>query len=213
MTQIQSRWSEQGHGRLHYLEAGQRGQPAVMFLHGASFSAETWRQIGTVEQLAGEGFHAVAVDLPGYGKSSDAELRQESWLAETIERLGLRRPAVVSPSMSGQVALPLLATSPQRVSAWVAVAPVKVPGYVDALADLSIPVLAIWGEHDNVVPPAVADQLVERLPNARKVVIPGAGHAPYMNDAPAFHDALLAFLHKEVSHVSRPRGRSPTTGG
>ena len=203
MTEIRSGWSDNNCGRLHYLTAGQQGQPAVMLLHGASFSADTWSETGTLVTLAGEGFHVVAVDLPGYGKSPDAEVQEESWLAETIDRLNLDRPVVVSPSMSGRLTLPLLAIAPERLAAWVAIAPVSIPKYIGALGDCITPVLAVWGEHDDVVPPELADRLVERVPSARKVVIPGAGHAPYLDDTTAFHDALLAFLHKEVLAVSR----------
>ena len=193
--QIESQFLERSEGRVHYLEAGPRQQAAVVLLHGASFSAETWREIGTIQRLATAGFRVLAIDIPGHGESLDTALNQKTWLSEVLDQLEIPLPAaVVSPSMSGKLSLPLLASSPQRLSGFVAVAPVDIPIWLDRLADCRVPVLAVWGAQDDLVPHEYADALVERLPKARKVVIAGAGHAPYMNDADAFHDAVLNFL-------------------
>ncbi|MET0906058.1 MAG: alpha/beta hydrolase [Tardiphaga sp.] len=52
-------------GSFHIIEQG-RG-PTVLFCHGFPDTAETWRsQMGAV---AGAGFHAVALDMRGYGES------------------------------------------------------------------------------------------------------------------------------------------------
>ena len=99
--------------------------------------------------------------------------------------------------MSGRFSLPLVTTQPQRLAGYVAVAPVGIPQYKERLSNISVPVLAIWGENDNIVPRANQDLLAQSAPDARKVIIPNAGHAPYMQDAPAFHVKLVSFL-KEV---------------
>lgn len=197
---MHAQFLERPEGRVHYLEAGPAGESAVVLLHGASFSAKTWRDTGTIERLATAGFRVVALDIPGYGESSAASFDQKTWLSEVLDQLAIHRGAVVvAPSMSGKVSLPLLAESPERLSGFVAVAPVGIPQWLERLTDCHVPVLAIWGANDDLVPQEYADALVERLPHARKVVIAGAGHAPYMNDADAFHDAVLSFLRETTA--------------
>jgi len=195
--EIQSLWTTVAGSRVHYLAAGPaRGRPVVL-LHGASFQAKTWQDIGTLDTLAAAGYRACAIDLPGFGESPPAQVNADTWLGTLLDALDVSKPVVVSPSMSGRYALPLVTRQPQRLAGFVAVAPVGIPQYKERLSDISVPVLAIWGENDHVVPHANQDLLARSAPHARKVVIPHAGHAAYMQDAVTFHAALLAFL-KEV---------------
>lgn len=179
---------------IHYLEIGDISSPAILFLHGASFTAHTWQEIGTLTYFADRGFRAIAVDVPGYGKSQSINFPRREFLLELLDGIQCDRPILVSPSMSGGYSLPFIARDAKKLSGFVAVAPVGINRYQEAIAGISLPVLAIWGSNDRIVPPKYADLLVELFPQAKKVILLDAGHACYMKATSAFHQHLFAFL-------------------
>ena len=180
--------------RIHYLEAGQAGVPTVLFLHGASFSSQTWQELGTLTLLAEQGYRAVAVDLPGFGRSESISGPPLEFILALLDSLKLEQPVVVSPSMSGQYSLPLVANHPERLSGFVPVAPVGIPALKTQLQGVTLPTLAIWGSNDRIVLVEQAGLLCELMPNAETVILPEAGHACYMRAPADFHRHLLNFL-------------------
>ena len=68
------------------------------------------------------------------------------------------------------------------------------PDATPLLAEISVPVLAIVGDEDQITPVAGASQIADGVADGRLVVIPRAGHLSNLEDAPAFNRALSSFL-------------------
>jgi pimeloyl-ACP methyl ester carboxylesterase len=194
MSQNQSYSVDVAGARVHYLAGGPEDGRPVVLLHGASFTSDTWKQIGTLTALAGAGYRVCAVDLPGFGQSAPLRGDERTWLRTFLDQFGIDKAVVVSPSMSGSFALPFVTGDPGRVAGFVAVAPVAVAAYRKDLGKIQAPVLAVWDENDRTIPFEHADLLARAGKPGRKVIIPNGSHAPYMSDPAAFHAELLSFL-------------------
>jgi abhydrolase domain-containing protein 14 len=182
-----------GHA-IHGLVAGPATGRPVLLLHGAKFSSMTWKRLGTLAQLAAAGYRALAVDLPGFGRSPGWELDRDGFLADLLPALELERPVVVAPSMSGSLAFPLVLEHPKRIAGFVAIAPVGTGHYAPLLAGSAVPTLILWGERDQAIPVALADELAASFDDATVVILPGARHPAYLDQSRRFHQALLEFL-------------------
>ncbi len=67
------------------------------------------------------------------------------------------------------------------------------PSVIDELADMDVPALVLVGEQDQAFLRA-AEVMAAKLPRARHVVIPDAGHIVNIEQAERFDAELLAFL-------------------
>jgi pimeloyl-ACP methyl ester carboxylesterase len=68
----------------------------------------------------------------------------------------------------------------------------------DRVAAISAPTLITVGDLDLVLPPRFSQELAERIPNARLVVIPDVGHQPFQ-EVPADYNVLLADFWQSVA--------------
>ncbi len=103
--------------RLHYLETG-AGDPVLM-LHGWPTSSYLWRRI---VPIVGEGNRAIALDLPGYGKSDKPLDSSYSFrfydriLSGFFDQIGVDRVGLAVHDLGGPVGLYWAAQHPERVT-------------------------------------------------------------------------------------------------
>ena len=84
---------------------------AILLLHGAAFSSETWESVGTLEMLNELGVSTVTIDLPSYHNSAKVTIPKNkieylSFIREQFEILNFKKIFIISPSMSGKVCKP-----------------------------------------------------------------------------------------------------------
>lgn len=64
----------------------------------------------------------------------------------------------------------------------------------DVLPTIAVPTLLLYGDRDVRAPLPVAEDLHERIPGSRLVVLPGVGHDTNSEAPDAFNDAVRTFL-------------------
>jgi pimeloyl-ACP methyl ester carboxylesterase len=110
--------------RLHYLDYGTAGKPAMLCVHGGAAHAH-WFDFVAADFARDH--HVLALDQRGHGDSQWADPPDYSYeryaadLAEVVENLDLRDFVLVGHSMGGTVALTYAAAHPGRARALVVV--------------------------------------------------------------------------------------------
>jgi haloalkane dehalogenase len=105
--------------RVHYVDEGPRGVPAVLMLHGEPSWSYLYRKM--IRRVAAAGHRVVAPDLVGFGRS-DKPVRREDytyqrhvdWMHAVIEALDLRGITLVCQDWGGLIGLRLVAEHPDR---------------------------------------------------------------------------------------------------
>ncbi|OGA55025.1 MAG: hypothetical protein A3G24_25900 [Betaproteobacteria bacterium RIFCSPLOWO2_12_FULL_62_13] len=114
-----SRFVKAGGLRLHYLDYGTAGGPAILCVHGGAAHAHWFDFVAADFSVD---YHVRALDLRGHGDSAwpqppdYAYQRHASDLAEVVEKLDLRDFVLIGHSMGGMVSLVYASAHPGRVA-------------------------------------------------------------------------------------------------
>ncbi len=109
------------------VELNPAGKAPIVFIHGLGSNLKFWRH--QLDHFAKLGHRVVAVDLPGYGKSSKPATfpyTMESFadvVREAVKALSIERPILVGHSMGGHTALSYAVRWPDEPRALVLTAP------------------------------------------------------------------------------------------
>jgi pimeloyl-ACP methyl ester carboxylesterase len=109
---------------LAYIDEGS-GTDVLLFIHGLGSNLKAW--IKNIEGLK-HSYRCIAIDLPGYGKSSKKDYTfSMSFFAESVlqllDQLNIEAVTLVGHSMGGQVAVKAALMNASRISKLVLVAP------------------------------------------------------------------------------------------
>ena len=143
MTAISYRTADVDGFNIFYREAGKRGAPKLLLLHGFPSSSHMFRDL---IPLLADHFHIIAPDLPGFGKS-DMPQRGVTFhdVAEKIDRftelVGFDRYAVYVFDYGAPTGFRLAVKHPDRITAIISQ---NGNAYEEGLSDGWNPIRAYW---------------------------------------------------------------------
>lgn len=181
--------------KIHYLRGGDaESRDKVILLHGKRYTSQDWRQVGIMEKLSTKGFHVIALDLPGYGKSDPLEGEMEDVLLEFSDELKIEEFHLVGPSFSGEIALKFALKYGHRLKSLILVGSINVDRYANRLKDINVRTLVVWGEKDDIAPYESARLLKNNIRGSRLYTFHELGHACYLECPDEFAHILAEFL-------------------
>ena len=183
--------------------------PVMLFLHGNGENLETLRRVGLFEEFRRLGVSVLAIDYPGYGRSS-GKPSEASLIASGragFEALAARFPTrpkfIAGWSLGAAVAVQTAATHQRDLAGQIFLSPwYDLPTVASSIfpemlvrialrdryhsgeaADgLDLPALVIHGELDQLIPVDHGRRLHERLPTGSRFVgLDGVGHNDLMS--------------------------------
>ena len=156
-------------------------RPIVLLLHDRGRSAGQWREF---VPLLESRFRVAVPDLP----ANDDDVFEQLEALLDGERCG-----VIGHGAGGALAQSLAVKG--GVDAMVLLDAPRAEGVGDEdLASFEFPVLLLWGEDDEVVPVAVAEELNDAIPTSTLGLLPGCGHDLTDDAAATIAPMILEYL-------------------
>jgi 3-oxoadipate enol-lactonase len=190
-------------GASLYYEVTGAGSPVVL-LHGLNLDHHVWD--AQVAPLA-HAHTVVRYDLRGAGRSTDGvgyriRPRHAEDLKALLDHLELVRVSLLGLSLGGGAAIDFAIAYPNAVRALILVSPLLEGSATARLGDVTAPTLVAVGELDAQDAREIASTLEAGIPDAWKVVIPGASRTVNVDDPKRFNEIVMAFL-AETERKSR----------
>lgn len=128
-----------GDQKIHYVEAGKRGRQVVLLIHGWSSS---WYAMSPLLDFLAQRFHAIAIDLPGYGKSPRLSEKTTipkyaDLIADLIEQVSDGPVVLIGHSMGGMISITLSRKYPVLVERMILLSP-TISGHLSTSINLFI---------------------------------------------------------------------------
>ena len=144
MASIRFKIADVDGARIFYREAGKVGAPALLLLHGFPTSSHMFRDL---IPLLADGFHIVAPDLPGFGRSDIPSGITFAKIADIIGRftriIGLSRFAMYIFDYGAPTGLRLALKYPEHITAIITQ---NGNAYEEGLSEGWNPIRAYWNE-------------------------------------------------------------------
>ena len=183
---------------IRYLQDG-TGSPVIL-LHGYNFFSDTWVEAGIFDTLA-RYYSVYSFDMPYGPKSRSDKLDTQDgdeyadFLHAFLHHLAIPEPVLIGASISGEVTLRyLLRGHPAKAA--VVIGPVGLKNLGQQLSRISVPLLAIWGDRDQISSPSDSHILTEHIKTAAIMMVEGAGHPCYLDEPVKFTGIVQDFLLK-----------------
>jgi pimeloyl-ACP methyl ester carboxylesterase len=149
--------------------------------------ADTRAEADTPEGI--EGRRRMLTLVADAGPRAVAEAMIPKLLAEETRR---SRPDLVE-----QVRGLVLASSVEAIAGAVTAMMTR-PDSTPLLGSIHVPTLVLVGEHDQLTPPSIAQELHQAIPGSELAMVPAAGHLSSFEQPDAFNSALAGFLDRQL---------------
>ena len=141
---------------IAYAEEGS-GEKTLLFIHGLSSTLDAWKK--NIQGLKDD-YRCIAVDLPGYGKSSRNSTNYSlsdygGMLQEFIKKKDLKNVILVGHSMGGQIAMHTVLNYPEDFQKLILIAPAGIETFTEQEATLMkasyTPVMVVNTTNDQIL--------------------------------------------------------------
>src|SRR5439155_1569681 len=139
---------DRGRHRIHFESIGDPARPPVLLIMGLALSSRAWDRL---PELLARDFHVLVFDNLGTGKWHAAHPESALRWLERGERTALRFATAQVLAIARHDTL-------------------------ERLANIRAPTLVLTGSADKLVPPVNSEVLARNIPDARLMLLRGAGH-------------------------------------